>query len=164
MIKLLVFDVDGCMTHGDMTYSNDGNEYKSFNVKDGLAIASWNKMGAKSAIITGRESKIVEKRANELGISYFFQKVNKKIDKLNEILKKEKLDYSNVAVIGDDLNDYEMLKCAGWSFSPNDGSHFVKEVVDTILDTKGGDGAIREMIEKILKRENRTEEFIKLWL
>ncbi len=164
MIKLLVFDVDGCMTNVAITYSNDGNEYKSFNVKDGLAIVSWMKMGGKSAIITGRESKIVEKRANELGISYFFQKVTKKIEKLDDILKKEELNYSNVAVIGDDLNDYEMLKCAGWSFVPNDGSHFVKEIADTILDAKGGDGAIREMIEKILKKENRIEELVKLWL
>ena len=164
MIKLLVFDVDGCMTNGAITYSNDGNEYKTFNVKDGLAIASWMMLGYKSAIITGRESKIVEKRAKELGISYLFQKSNKKIKILDEILKKENLTYENIAVIGDDLNDYDMLKCAGWSFTPKDGSHFVKSIVDTVLHTKGGEGAIREMIENILEKENKIEEFKKLWL
>ncbi len=164
MIKLLVFDVDGCMTNGSITYSNDAEEYKSFNVKDGLAIASWIKMGQKCAIITGRSSKIVEKRAKELGISYLFQGVKSKIKILNEILESEKLTYENVAAIGDDLNDYGMLKCAGWSFTPKDGSHFVQEIADTILDAKGGDGAIREMIERILKKEDRVEELLKLWL
>ncbi|MFK5882084.1 MAG: HAD-IIIA family hydrolase [Sulfurospirillum sp.] len=164
MIKLLVFDVDGCMTNGSITYSNDGNEYKSFNVKDGLAIASWIKMGQKCAIITGRSSKIVEKRAKELGINYLFQGVKNKIDRLNKILVDEKITYKNVAVIGDDLNDYDMLKSAAWSFAPQDGSAFVREIVDTILDAKGGEGAIREMIEKILKKEDRVEELLKLWL
>ncbi len=164
MIELLVFDVDGCMTNGAITYSNDGNEYKSFNVKDGLAIASWMKLGRKSAIITGRESKIVEKRAKELGISYLFQKTNKKIKILDGILKKEKLSYADIAVIGDDLNDYDMLKSAGWSFTPKDGSHFVRNIVDTVLEHKGGEGAIREMIEKILEKENKMEDFVKLWL
>jgi len=164
VIKLLVFDVDGCLTDGHISYSNSAEEYKSFNVKDGLAIASWIRMGGRCAIITGRNSKIVEKRAKELGINYLFQGVKKKTEKLNEIVKNENLTYEHVAAIGDDLNDYNMLKCVGWSFTPSDGSHFVKEFVDTILDTKGGEGAIREMIEKILKKEDRVEELLELWL
>jgi len=164
VIKLLVFDVDGCMTDGYISYSNSGDEYKSFSVKDGLAIASWVKMGQKCAIITGRESKIVEKRAGELGVNYLFQGTKDKICKLDEILKSENLTYENVAIIGDDLNDYNMLKCAGWSFTPSDGSHFVKRIVHTVLQTKGGEGAIREMIEMILEKEGRVEELLKLWL
>jgi len=164
MIRLLVFDVDGCLTNGAITYSNDGNEYKSFNVKDGLAIVSWIKLGHKCAIITGRNSKIVEKRAKELGISYLYQGVKNKIEKLDEILVDEKLTYENVAAIGDDLNDYGMLKNVAWSFTPNDANGFIKERVDTILNTNGGDGAVREMIEKILQKEGKIEEFIKLWL
>ncbi len=164
MIKLLVFDVDGCMTNGAITYSNDGNEYKNFNVKDGLAIATCMKMGYKSAIITGRESKIVQKRAKELGVTYLFQSVKNKIEKLDEILDVESLTYANVAAIGDDINDYQMLKNSAWSFTPNDGSHLILDAVDTVLNSKGGEGAIREMIEKILEKEGKTEEFLRLWL
>ncbi len=164
MIKLLVFDVDGCMTDGSITYSSSDDEYKSFNVKDGLAIASWIKMGGKCAIITGRSSKIVERRAKELGINYLFQGVKSKIEKLDEIVEKEGLDYNDVAAIGDDLNDFGMLKKVALSFTPNDGSHFVKKIVHTVLDANGGKGAIREMIERILTKENRVEELEKLWL
>ena len=164
MIKLLVFDVDGCMTNGAITYSDDGREYKSFNVKDGLAIATWIKMGLKCAIITGRSSNIVEKRAKELGINYLFQGVKRKIEKLDEILKSEGLTYKNIAAIGDDLNDYDMLKNAGWSFTPNDGNYFIKDAVDTVLNAKGGEGAIREMIEIILNKDNKIGEFREIWL
>jgi 3-deoxy-D-manno-octulosonate 8-phosphate phosphatase (KDO 8-P phosphatase) len=164
MIRLLVLDVDGCMTDGSITYSNSGEEYKSFNVKDGLAISSWIKMGRKCAIITGRESNIVEKRAKELGVNYLFQGVKSKILKLDEILKKENFDYRDVAIMGDDLNDYNMLKIANWSFAPNDGNYVIKELVDTVLETSGGKGAVREMIEEILKKEGAQEELLKLWL
>ena len=163
MIELLVFDVDGCLSDGKITYTSDGIELKSFNVKDGLAITSWHKLGKKSAIITGRESKIVEQRARELGISYLFQKVHNKDEVLESILREESLGFENVAAIGDDLNDYKMLKRIGWSFTPKNGSHFVKEIVDTVLNTNGGEGAVREMIDIICERENLTEEFVKLW-
>ncbi len=163
MIKLLVFDVDGCMTSGEITYSNSGDEYKSFDVKDGLAIVSWMMLGLKTAIITGRESKIVEKRAKELGINYIFQGVRGKEEKLKEILAKENLNFQDVAAIGDDINDNKMLKLVGWSFTPNNGSHFTKDIVDTILSKNGGNGALREMIEIILEKENKTKEFLELW-
>jgi len=82
VIKLIVLDVDGCLTNGDIIYTASGDEIKHFNVKDGLAISSWIKMGYHAAIITGRESKIVEKRANELGIKHLFQHIKDKEQKL----------------------------------------------------------------------------------
>ncbi len=163
MIELLVFDVDGCLSDGKITYTSEGVELKSFSVKDGLAITSWHRLGKKSAIITGRESKIVEKRAKELGITYLFQKIHNKDEVLESILETEGFGFENVAVIGDDLNDYKMLKRAGWSFSPQNGSLDIRDVVDTVLSTSGGDGAVREMIDIILKKENMKEEFLKLW-
>lgn len=163
MIELLVFDVDGCLSDGKITYSNSYDEYKSFNVKDGLGIASWNKMGKKTAIITGRDSKIVEHRAKELKITYIHQGIKDKAKLLEEILKKENIGWENVAAIGDDMNDFIMLQKVGWSFTPNDGALLIRSKVDTVLSQKGGNGAVREMIDMIIKRDKLEEEFIKLW-
>ena len=164
MIELLIFDVDGCLSDGVITHTKNGDELKSFNVKDGLAITTWIKMGKTCAIITGRSSSIVQKRADELGIKHVYQKIKNKKEKLDEILKKENLTYEQVAAIGDDLNDYHMLKCAKISFCPNDSSIYIKEIVDHVLKTDGGRGAIREMIEMIVENENLKEEFLKQWL
>lgn len=163
MIELLVLDVDGCMTNGQIIYTNSGDEIKNFDVKDGLAIVSWMKLGKKTAIITGRKSEIVNVRAKELGINYLYQGVSKKSEILKEILKKENIEAKHVAAIGDDINDRQLLKLVGWSFAPKNGSHFTKNNVDTILSTNGGEGAIREMIEMILGKENLIEDFLKLW-
>lgn len=163
MIELLVFDVDGCMTDGQITYSENGDEIKSFNVKDGLAISSWIRMGKKAAIITGRRSKIVERRAKELGVNYLFQGVKDKLGKLEEIREKLDIEYREIAAIGDDLNDYHMLKAVGRSFVPADGSEYIRELCDTVLYNKGGYGAVREMIECIVKDNDLEEEFLKIW-
>ncbi len=163
MIKLLILDVDGTMTNGKITYGNNGEELKSFCVKDGLAIASWIRLGREAAIITGRESKIVEKRAKELGIKHFYQKIKQKDKKAKEILKELNIGWENVAAIGDDLNDYSMLKRASLSFVPSNGYEYLKDKVSVVLNTKGGEGAVREMIEYLLKKEGIYEEFLDLW-
>ncbi len=164
MIKLIVLDVDGCLTNGSIHYTVNGDEIKSFNVKDGLAIASWIRMGKKAAIITGRVSSIVTRRAKELNITHLYQNVKNKKEKLLEIAKIENIPLDEIAVIGDDLNDYGMLKEAGLSFTPSDGSNYIKNIVNVVLNKKGGEGAVREMIEYILKKENLEEEFLKLWV
>lgn len=163
MIELIVLDVDGCLSDGKITYDINDNELKSFNVKDGLAIASWIKLGKKVAIITGRNSSIVEKRAKELHVNYLYQGIKNKKDTLDEILKKEGLGWDNVAAIGDDMNDLEVLKKVALSFTPNDGAEFLRFYVKEILCKNGGDGAVREMIDILIKHENLQEEFIKLW-
>jgi len=163
VIELLVFDVDGCLTNGEIVYSENGDEIKSFNVKDGLAISSWNRMGKKAAIITGRRSKIVERRAKELGISYLFQGVHNKLEILEGICKDEGINLSNVAAIGDDLNDYAMLKAVGRSFTPADGSEYIRSLVDVVLYSSGGHGAAREMIETIIKESDLEDAFLKIW-
>ncbi len=164
MTEMLVLDVDGCLTSGAITYTESGDEIKSFNVKDGLAIATWIRMGKKIAIITGRKSKIVQKRMSELRVTHIYQGIRHKKEKLDEILKLEGMNYSQIAAIGDDLNDYHMLQSAGTSFTPHNGVQYIKERVDVVLDTNGGDGAVREMIEKIIEKEGLTERFLKEWL
>ena len=163
MIELLVFDVDGCLTNGQITYGEDGNEIKSFSVKDGLAISSWVRLGKKAAIITGRRSKIVERRAKELGIDYLFQGVKNKLEVLDEIRLLEKIEYSQIAAIGDDLNDYRMLESVGKSYAPADGSEYIRELCDVVLYSNGGNGAAREMIEAVIKDNGQEEEFLKIW-
>lgn len=152
MIELIVLDVDGTLTDGGIIYSNSGEELKAFDVKDGLAVASWTKkMGKKAAIITGRKSILVEKRAKELGITHIFQGVEDKERILQDILEQEGFRWENVAAIGDDLNDLKMLKKAGFSFAPNDAAEYIRKNVNFVCANKGGHGAVREMIEYILE-------------
>jgi 3-deoxy-D-manno-octulosonate 8-phosphate phosphatase (KDO 8-P phosphatase) len=163
VIELLVFDVDGCLTNGQITYSENGDEIKAFNVKDGLAISSWIRLGKKAAIITGRRSKIVERRAKELGVNYLFQGVKDKLEVLERIRKELGIEQSNIAAIGDDLNDYGMLNAVGRSFVPADGSEYIRKLCDVVLYNKGGDGAVREMIESVIQDDGLEEDFLKIW-
>ena len=165
MIKLIVLDVDGTLTNGQITYDSKGNESKSFDVKDGMAIASWTKkLKLNAAIITGRKSDIVQKRANELGITHLYQNNNNKKEKIDDILKELGLKWNNVACIGDDLNDYKMLKKAHISFCPNDAVDDIKEIVNVVCNKNGGSGAVREMIEYILKLDDNEKAIKNLWV
>lgn len=164
MIKLIVLDVDGCLTDGKITYTSDGGEIKSFNVKDGLAISSWIKMGNHAAIITGRNSTIVQKRADELGIKHLFQGVKDKEKVLNELIDLLGFKYYEVGAIGDDLNDYKMLRSVGRSFTPKDAVKEVRELVDTVLTCNGGEGAVREMIDILVDEGDLREQFMAVWL
>jgi len=162
-IELIVLDVDGTMTDSRITYSENGDEIKSFNVKDGLAITSWRKLGRQVAIITGRSSKIVARRAKELHIEHFYQGVDNKREVLDRLLEKLDLSMDNVAAIGDDLNDLSMLKAAHISFVPRDASAYVDKIAHVILTKKGGNGAVREMIEYLISKEGLEEKYLGLW-
>ena len=162
-IELIVLDVDGTMTDSRITYTENGDEIKAFNVKDGLAIASWRKLGKQVAIITGRSSAIVARRAKELHIEHFYQGIHNKKEVLEGLLEKLDLTMENVAAIGDDLNDLRMLKASKISFVPRDASAYVDKIATVILSKKGGDGAVREMIEYLIKKEGLEEKYLGLW-
>lgn len=162
-IELIVLDVDGTMTDSRITYSEQGDEIKSFNVKDGLAIASWRKLGKQVAIITGRSSEIVARRAKELRIEHFYQGIHNKKEVLDSLLEKLDLTMDNVAAIGDDLNDLQMLKAAEVSFVPRDASAYVDKVATVVLSKRGGEGAVREMIEHLIIQEGLEEKYLELW-
>ena len=164
MIELIVLDVDGTLTDGKIYYSDHGDELKSFNIKDGLMIKSWNNLGKKSAIITGRTSNIVEKRAKELDITVVKQGIKNKKIELDKILKKLRLNYNNVAFIGDDMNDYNLLKRVEYSFCPFDANIMVQDLVKYRLQKNGGEGCVAEMIEILLKKENLEDKFLELWV
>ncbi|WP_292658332.1 HAD family hydrolase [Nitratifractor sp.] len=162
-IRLIVLDVDGCLTDGRIIYTAEGDEVKAFDVKDGLAVASWVRLGRQAAIITGRRSKIVERRAEELGIRHLYQAVQNKEERLERLLAELGLEAEEVAVIGDDLNDWGMLGRAGRSYAPADAVPMIRERVDRVLTAPGGRGAVREMIEDLLEREGLWEEYLRLW-
>ncbi|MDB2562645.1 HAD hydrolase family protein [Sulfurimonas sp.] len=163
MIKLIVLDVDGCLSDGKLIYSADSIESKNFNVKDGLGITTWIKMGNEVAIITGRKSSIVEKRAKELGVQHIHQGIKDKDRVLKEIIDSLGLKTYEVGAIGDDLNDYGMLNLVGRSFTPNNGVGEVKKLVDTVLSCDGGDGAVREMIDTLVDENDQRDAFLSVW-
>ncbi len=164
MIKLLILDVDGCLSDGKLIYSAEGVESKNFNVKDGLGISTWVKMGLHVAIITGRNSKIVQKRADELGIRHVFQGIKDKDRVLKELVESLGLKFYEVGAIGDDLNDYNMLKLVGRSFTPNDGVKEIKDIVNTTLTCSGGNGAVREMIDILVDEADMRDKFMEIWV
>ncbi|MBN2896347.1 MAG: HAD hydrolase family protein [Campylobacterales bacterium] len=163
MIKMLVLDVDGCMTDGRIIYGNDGNETKSFDVKDGLAIRSWLMLGHEAMIITGRRSELVSRRAAELGITLLFQGVKDKAALLREHCDRHGLQPEEVAAIGDDLNDYEMLRFVGHAFIPSDAARQMQALEHTCLQHGGGRGAVREMIEMLIAHNGEEAAFMALW-
>jgi len=164
MIKLIVLDVDGCLTDGGLIYSAETIESKTFNVKDGLGISSWVKMGNQVAIITGRNSTIVQKRAEELGIQHIYQGIKDKDRVLKELVASLGLNFYEVGAIGDDLNDYNMLNMVGRSFTPKNGVKEIRSIVNKVLSFNGGDGAVREMIDILVDENDQREEFMEIWI
>jgi len=164
MIKLIVLDVDGCLSDGGLIYSADGVESKQFNVKDGLGITTWIKMGNEVAIITGRNSEIVKRRATELGIKHIYQGIKDKDRVLEELVASLGFKFYEVGAIGDDLNDYKMLSRVGRSFTPGNGVQEIRSLVNTTLSCKGGEGAVREMIDILVDENDQREKFLSVWL
>ena len=146
-IKFLLLDVDGVMTDGGMYYSESGVELKRFNVQDGYGIVKLQKAGIPVGIITGQASKIVEKRAEELGITEVYQNVQDKGEVYRSIKKKFALKDEQIAYIGDDEFDVDVLKCVGFSAAPANALPVVKKHVQYICSCTGGNGAVREVID-----------------
>lgn len=149
-IKLLIMDCDGVLTDGRLYLSADGEELKVFNVKDGQGIVLWHQAGFKSGIISGRESVIVNRRATELGISHIRQGSFDKTQCFSEILKEEKISEGEVAFIGDDIGDIDLLKVVGFPVVVADA---VKQILPFAIyktEAKGGYGAVRELTDLLL--------------
>ncbi len=164
MIKLLLLDVDGTLTDGQIIYSANGDELKNFSVRDGLAISSWIRLGNKAAIITGRQSTIVERRAKELGITLIYQGIKDKYSLLLGLCEDLELGFDEIAAMGDDFNDLKMLKAVGKSFTASDAPEYIRNSVDYVTSHKAGFGAAREAIEVLLESNGQMDDFLKLWV
>lgn len=150
-IKLLLLDVDGVLTSGLVNIFGDGSEIYTFNVYDGYGIRLWRRAGFKVGFVTGRNSDAVVKRAEKLGVDFMLREVPDKLSVCKEIIKKEKLNMSEVAFIGDDLQDLALLKKVGLAMAPANVRPEVKKYIHYISSIGGGDGAVRDCIEFILK-------------
>lgn len=159
-IKLLALDVDGVLTDGSINIGNEGELFKAFDAKDGLGISASLRHGLQIAIITGRKSEIIHKRAGELGITLLCEGVKDKYAELRLLQQKLQLTKENTAYIGDDLNDLPAFQGAGVAFTPNDGCDDVKEEATVILQHKGGHGAVREAVEMIFKAQNKWSQIV----
>ena len=163
-IKLLLLDVDGVLTDGKITYTDIGEEIKSFNSKDGLGIRLLIESGIKVGIITGRKSGALTHRCENLGIDLLFDGVIDKVKAFNKILYKTKISASETAFAGDDLPDLPVMKRAGLSIAPADAPPYIQEHADIITRQKGGEGAIREICDEILKAKNKWDMIINKYL
>ncbi len=159
-IKIIVLDIDGTMTDGRIHIDENRIEMKSFDVKDGFAIAQAIEYGLIFAIITGRQSPVVDKRAAELKIKEVHQAVKNKLEKLQEILKKYSINPEETAYIGDDINDIPAMKICGLKAVPADGADEVKEIADIVCKKNGGRGAVRELLEIILKSKGIWKDIL----
>lgn len=150
-IKMLVMDVDGTLTDGHIYIGAEGEMMKAFHVQDGYAIAHiLPEKGITPVIITGRKSRIVEKRAAELKITHLHQGISDKLTKLKEVAGLLGADASEIAYIGDDVNDLDCIRWCGITACPADAVHEVLEAAGYICHREGGRGAVREFVEQFL--------------
>lgn len=149
-IKLLITDVDGVLTDGGIIYDDRKIEFKRFHVKDGFIVQHLRKNGVLVGAITGRESKVVENRCEELNFDFHYHGVRDKLKKLMEVLEVLEIELEEVAYIGDDLLDLPLLNKVGFSVCPKDAMPYVAEHVDFISTLTGGQGVFREVGDIIL--------------
>jgi 3-deoxy-D-manno-octulosonate 8-phosphate phosphatase (KDO 8-P phosphatase) len=157
-VRLLALDVDGVLTDGKIVFDDDQRQTKSFDVKDGHGIKLLMRAGIDVALITSRESRVVLHRAHELGIELVYQKALKKTEAFEDLVSKTGVAAKEIAYVGDDLIDLPVLRMAGFSVAVGDAVDEVAESVDYITGRRGGDGAVREVCELILKLQGRWGE------
>lgn len=146
-------DVDGTLTDGRIYMSASGEAFKAFNIKDGYTIYTLDKIGIIPVIITGRESQIVVRRAEELKIKECHQGVNDKLAKLREVAGKYGVTMDEIAYIGDDYNDVACIEVCGFTGCPLDAEEDIKPKVDYVCRIKAGEGALREFVKQITKQK-----------
>jgi len=163
-IKILAMDVDGVLTNGMLIINANGSESKFFNVLDGHGLRMWQRAGLKVALISGRASEPTKRRAEQLEIEYVFQDCHYKLPVAEQLLEKLDLSPVNMAFIGDDLTDMPVLRYAGFGVAVANAVDEVKQCADYVTTRPGGSGAVREVIEYILRNSGRWQELMKRYL
>lgn len=156
-IKLAVFDVDGVLTDGRLYFLEDGSEFKTFNTLDGQGIKMLINSGVVTAIISGRKTPVVERRAKNLGIAHLYQGREDKLVVLDGLLQQLHLSYEQVAYLGDDLPDLPVIRRVGLGMAVANAASFVRQHAHGITQAKGGEGAAREFCELILSAQGNLE-------
>ncbi len=163
-IEMLAMDVDGVLTDGTLVINADGSESKSFNSMDGHGIRMWQRAGLKVALISGRASEPTQRRAEQLQIEYVFQDCHNKLPVFEKLLEQLGLSPDKVAYIGDDLTDLPVIRYAGFGVAVANAVDEVKQYADYVTTRPGGSGAVREVIEYILKNSGRWQKLMARYL
>jgi len=156
-IKLLLMDCDGVLTDGRVWLFENGEEQKGFHTRDGLGIELWHRAGLKSGIISGRNSSAVERRAQGLGMAFVVQGVAEKVQAFTQTVTQAGVTNEEVAFIGDDLNDIPLMMRSGFGVAVADAAVEARERAHYVTKLNGGQGAVREVIELILKAQGRWD-------
>ncbi|MBX7164947.1 MAG: HAD hydrolase family protein [Pirellulales bacterium] len=159
-IELLLADVDGVLTDGGVVFDNQGIEIKRFHIRDGLGMRLWQRAGYRIGLITGRSSHIVKIRAAELGIDLVRQGAEDKLPVVREVLQSLGLAPAQVAYIGDDLPDLPVVRHVGLGVAVADACDELRAAAHYVTTLRGGAGAVRELVERILKAQKRWPELI----
>jgi 3-deoxy-D-manno-octulosonate 8-phosphate phosphatase (KDO 8-P phosphatase) len=163
-IKLLALDVDGVLTDGTLIINANGSESKFFSSLDGHGIKVWQRAGLKVALISGRTSQPTERRAEQLQIEYVFQECHNKLPVVEKLAGQLDLLPENIAFVGDDLTDMPVMRYVGFAATVANAVDEVKQCADYVTSRTGGKGAVREVIEYILKNSGRWQELMKRYL
>lgn len=160
-IRLILSDVDGVLTDGGIILDNQGIESKRFHVRDGMGIRLWRKAGYSFGLITHRSSHLVKTRAAELGIDILRQGIDDKLTAMRSIVQEKRLAFEQVCYIGDDLPDLQPVSAVGLGVAVADGCAELQQAAKYVTTTVGGSGAVREVVELILKAQTRWEDLIR---
>lgn len=160
-IRLLLSDVDGVMTDGRIVFDNQGTESKAFHIRDGQGIRLWQQNGGQAGIVTGRSSQAVKLRAAELDIKIVRQGVDDKLAMVKSICRELELELAEVCFVGDDLPDLAPIRGVGLGVAVADAAEDVRQAADYTTSLNGGCGAIREVVELLLKNTNRWESALR---
>lgn len=163
-IKLLVLDVDGVLTDGSLIINADGSESKTFNALDGHGIRMWRRAGLKVAFLSGRKSEPTAHRAKQIGTDFCLEDCHDKLEAFETLIKQAGLSSEQTAFIGDDLPDLPVARCAGFSAAVANAVEQLKTGADYVTKQGGGRGAVREVIEYILKKKGKWQEQLKRYL
>ncbi|HAL45000.1 MAG: hypothetical protein A2Y12_17435 [Planctomycetes bacterium GWF2_42_9] len=163
-IKLLAMDVDGVLTDGTITVCSDGTESKSFHLLDGHGIRMWQRAGLRTALISGRQSEVTKKRADELNIEFLYQPCQQKLVCFEKLLSDSGLDAKNIAYVGDDLLDLPIVRRAGFGVAVANAVDELKNAAHYVTSRTGGKGAVREVIEYILKNTGQWDALMERYL
>lgn len=159
-VRMVAMDVDGVLTDGRIWLMEGGREMKQFHVHDGSGIKYLHRAGLRTALISGRESSAVYDRASELDITDVYQNVKRKVDALDELLGRHKLKVSEICYIGDDLPDIPVMRQVGFAVAVANARPEVRDVAHYVTQTRGGEGAVREVAEMLLKAQEKWESAI----
>lgn len=163
-ISLLILDVDGVLTDGTIVINGDGSESKEFNAYDGHGIRMWHRAGLKVAFLSGRFSEPTSVRAKQLDIDHCIQDCHDKLPSIKDLANKLRITPANIAYIGDDLPDLPVLENVGFGVAVNNAVDELKEAADYVTKKRGGSGAVREVIEYILKKTGRWAELMERYM